>query len=64
MNQKFKLILFVFLMVGTTCFSQSDVPPTPAVQGAPPPPGTPIDGGITILLAAGAYYGIKKSIKR
>ncbi|MEQ8471445.1 MAG: hypothetical protein RIC35_09675 [Marinoscillum sp.] len=26
----------------------------------PPPPATPIDGGLSLLLAGGAAYGIKK----
>ncbi len=29
-------------------------------QGPPDPDDTPIDGGLTLLLAAGAAYGIKK----
>jgi len=29
-------------------------------QGPPDPEDTPIDGGLTMLLAAGAVYGIKK----
>ncbi|WP_170148085.1 PID-CTERM protein-sorting domain-containing protein [Marinoscillum furvescens] len=31
-------------------------------QGAPP--ATPIDGGLSILLAAGGAYGVKKLIDR
>lgn len=29
-----------------------------------PPPATPIDGGLGVLLAAGAALGIKKTIKK
>ena len=29
-------------------------------QGPPDPEDTPIDGGLTLLLAAGAAYGVKK----
>lgn len=29
-------------------------------QGPPGPPATPIDGGLSLLLAGGAAYGIKK----
>jgi hypothetical protein len=29
-------------------------------QSAPPPPGVPLDFGLTALLIAGAGYGIKK----
>jgi len=31
-----------------------------AIAQPPPPPATPIDGGLGILLAGGAVYGIKK----
>ena len=31
--------------------------PTP---GSPPPTSVPIDGGITLLLAAGGAYGLKR----
>lgn len=31
-------------------------------QGAPP--ATPIDGGLSLLLAAGGVYGVKKLIDR
>ena len=30
------------------------------VMAQPAPPATPIDGGLSILLAAGGAYGIKK----
>lgn len=29
-------------------------------QAPPPPPATPIDGGLSLLVAAGGLYGIKK----
>lgn len=29
-------------------------------QGAGAPPATPIDGGLSLLLAAGGIYGLKK----
>ena len=29
-------------------------------QGPPDPEDTPIDGGLTLLLVAGAAYGVKK----
>lgn len=37
---------------------QQDAPADPA--GPPPPNDAPIDGGLTLLLAAGAAYGVKK----
>ena len=33
---------------------------TMAQTDPPPPEDTPIDGGLTLLLAAGAAYGVKK----
>jgi len=48
MNTKYTLsilaILFTFMAIGQP----------------PSPPATPIDGGLGILLAGGAAYGIKK----
>ncbi len=32
----------------------------PAIAGPGGPPATPIDGGLSLLLAAGGAYGIKK----
>jgi len=46
------LIIFILLF-----FVSSEVNAQPAPPGIPE---TPIDGGIVILLAAGAAYGIKK----
>lgn len=31
-----------------------------AIAQPPPPPATPIDGGLGVLLAGGAIYGLKK----
>lgn len=31
-----------------------------AVLAQPAPPATPIDGGLSMLLAAGGLYGVKK----
>ncbi|MEM9894920.1 MAG: hypothetical protein AAF789_01005 [Bacteroidota bacterium] len=31
-----------------------------AMAQPPPPPATPIDGGLSLLLAAGGLYGLKK----
>ncbi|MEQ8471119.1 MAG: hypothetical protein RIC35_08035 [Marinoscillum sp.] len=32
----------------------------PALAGPGAPPATPIDGGLSLLLAGGAAYGVKK----
>jgi hypothetical protein len=34
------------------------------VMAQAPPPATPIDGGLSLLLAAGGVYGVKKLMKR
>jgi hypothetical protein len=47
------------------CFNQlmfsAAPPPPPPPPGCWPPPCIPIDGGVGILIAAGALYGAKKS---
>lgn len=57
MIKQFKFLLFLaaFVLLGTIAFSQ--VPP-----GNPrtPRPQIPIDGGISLLAAAGVAYGVKK----
>ena len=60
------LLLFVsFFLISSEAMAQGNPTPcpdgsAPPCGGPPNPPGTPIDGGIAILLAAGAAYGIKK----
>jgi len=34
-----------------------------AIAQPPPPPATPIDEGLGLLLAGGAIYGLKKILK-
>lgn len=36
------------------------IPMVTLAQGPPDPEDTPIDGGLSLLVAAGAAYGIKK----
>lgn len=60
MNTKFILVI-IFILTAAT-FSVAGPPPPPP-QGSPtcwPPPCVPIDGGISLLIAAGALYGGKK----
>ena len=45
--KKFTLLVILFLFAGVA-FAQGS------------PPGTPIDGGLSLLLAAGGIYGLKK----
>ena len=55
------ILLGAFLLLTAVSFAAFPPPPPPA-SGPPcwPPPCIPIDGGITLLMAAGAAYGAKK----
>lgn len=55
MYQKIILTLFFFFSIGVV-FSQPGLPPFPDNDVAV----APIDGGLSLLLAAGAAYGAKK----
>lgn len=56
------LYIIAFLSVGftTELMAQAPPPPPPPGGGQGDPPGVPIDGGISLLLAAGVAYGGKK----
>jgi hypothetical protein len=59
----FKQYSFLFLFLLLAIISNAGVPPPPPPGHGPgcwPPPCIPIDGGITLLMAAGAAYGAKK----
>lgn len=49
------LIIFITLLSSQKLLAQVDPPPDPV--------DTPIDGGLSILLAAGIAYGAKKARK-
>lgn len=56
------LIIFSFLLaLQLKGFSQDELLDT---EGAPDPQGVPVDGGISLLLAAGAAYGVSRIRKR
>jgi hypothetical protein len=60
MKSTTKLLGFFILVVSASCFAG---PPPPPGGGGPicwPPPCIPIDGGITLLIAAGVIYGGSK----
>ncbi|MEP0365377.1 MAG: hypothetical protein ABJN36_07840 [Cyclobacteriaceae bacterium] len=38
--------------------------PTVLMAQGPPPPATPVDGGLSLLLAAGGVYGLKQLSKK
>jgi len=64
MNTKFLSILV--LTIGFSTFCLAGPPPNPTNGGTPgcwPPPCIPIDGGISLLIAAGAIYGGRKLYK-
>lgn len=52
MNNSYKILLTLMFCITaiTSAFA----------VGPPGPPATPIDGGLGLLLAGGAVYGIKK----
>jgi hypothetical protein len=55
-----KLLGFFILTASASCFAG---PPPPPGGGGPicwPPPCIPIDGGISLLIAAGIIYGGSK----
>ncbi|WP_066222705.1 PID-CTERM protein-sorting domain-containing protein [Formosa haliotis] len=61
------IVVFILVSSSAVCFAQvgkDNGPPVPSTVEGTPPPGLPIDGGLTFLIAAGAYYGIKKSIRK
>ncbi|GAB4450980.1 MAG: hypothetical protein OHK0036_10670 [Bacteroidia bacterium] len=60
MNRLCLIILFSVLCISIG-FAAAPPPPPPPPPGCWPPPCIPIDGGVSILIAAGALYGAKKS---
>jgi hypothetical protein len=50
------LIIFLGMLTPTLSHAQTDPPPDPI--------DTPIDGGLSILLAAGIGYGVKKAYEK
>lgn len=63
MNTRFVLILLFSIGFTSLCVA---LPPPPPSGGTPdcwPPPCIPIDGGISLLIAAGAIYGGRKLYK-
>lgn len=55
-NSIIKISLLTFVLVFTSVVA--------AYAGAGGPPQTPIDGGLSLLLAAGGAYGLKKLKER
>ena len=69
-NPALKIVLIVAILLISPsfidfCMAQPGPPPGGGPAAGPPcwpPPCIPIDGGIGLLLAAGALFGIKKTI--
>ncbi len=60
---KIKYILLVLglslLTVDAYAFQNSRDPEDPSEDPSPPPPGFPVDGFVSVFLAAGAVVGVK-----
>ncbi len=54
------ILLIFFVLIITISFGAAPPPPPPPPPPCWPPPCIPIDGGISLLMAAGAMYGAKK----
>ena len=60
MNTRFLLIFIFIIGSASLCLALPPPPPPPGGPGCWPPPCIPIDGGISLLIAAGAIYGGRK----
>lgn len=63
MNSRYYLLVVFVIGFASLCVA---LPPPPPSGGTPdcwPPPCIPIDGGISLLIAAGAIYGGRKLYK-
>ena len=54
------LLFAIFILANINLTFGGPPPPPPPTPGCWPPPCVPIDGGISLLIAAGAIYGGKK----
>ncbi|WP_214229007.1 PID-CTERM protein-sorting domain-containing protein [Pedobacter sp. B4-66] len=52
---KKQTLIILLILLNSTAMAQGDDPGLPGND-----PDVPLDGGISLLLAAGAVYGIKK----
>lgn len=67
MNKKVFILIVAFFGVISLSKALPPPPPPPGggdVPGCWPPPCIPIDGGISLLIAAGAIYGGRKLYKK
>jgi hypothetical protein len=57
-----KVLIIFFFVLGFNFLTAAPPPPPGGTVGPScwPPPCIPVDGGISVLIAAGAAYGAKK----
>ena len=61
MNTRFIFLFILIVGFASVCVALPPPPPPPSDSpGCWPPPCVPIDGGISLLIVAGAVYGGKK----
>lgn len=60
MTTKFLSILLFLVSFASICVARPGPPPGGGSPDCWPPPCIPIDGGISLLIAAGAIYGGRK----
>src|SRR4051812_37987851 len=58
---KYLLMVAVFLIFTSACFAQDGSDPGGSGEGNPDDTNTPFDGGVSVLVAAGIGYGVKKA---
>lgn len=57
------ILIFLFIICISNLSYAASFPPSGGSPGCWPPPCIPIDGGISLLIAAGAIYGGRKLYK-
>jgi hypothetical protein len=66
MNTRFITLIIIVFGFASFCIAAPPPAPPSGATGGPgcwPPPCVPIDGGISLLIAAGAIYGGRKLYK-
>lgn len=58
------LLMIILLMGHSDLFAQITDPGTGSLSGTGDPDSAPIDGGLSLLLAAGIGYGAKKAWRK
>ncbi|PKP12293.1 MAG: hypothetical protein CVU08_11210 [Bacteroidetes bacterium HGW-Bacteroidetes-3] len=58
------LCCLLMMLLSFSVFAKKKEPPEPPQNLPPSGPGLPINGGISLLIIAGAAYGVYAKIKR